>query len=148
MDSIRAGSNTQINVTVSATPGAGGAQANAGAASLGAGALGANSAQGLSQQMLEAYVALAVSWTGMLGGGDPQSLALPLWGNYQALVGPTQGNPGNPLTLSTPLRQNYAWMFAGSTAASDDFNVLSMPLRNIYNQLLNIPGMPPVPPMP
>ena len=148
MDSIRAGSNAQVNVTVSATQGAGGAQANAGTAAVGNRALTANTAQNLSQQMLEAYVALAVSWTGMLGGGDPQNLALPLWGNYQALVGPTHGNAGNPLSLSTPLRQNYAWMFAGSTAASDDFNMLGMPLRNMYNQLLNIPGMPPVPPMP
>lgn len=149
MDSLssRPNSPAQVTVSIAATQGSGGAQANAASAALGRPALAPNAAAQHSQQMLETYVQMAMAWTQMMGGTDPQNQAVPLWGNYQHLLPGTAGNAGDPVSLSTPLRQRYAWMFAGTAAASDDFGALGAPLRQQYNQLLNIPGMPPVPPM-
>jgi hypothetical protein len=147
MDSISRQPNTQVNVSIAATSGSGGAQASAGSAALGRTALTPNAAAQQSQQMLETYVRMAMEWTRMMGGSDPQNQALPLWGNYQHLIPGSQGNAGDLLSLSTPLRQNYAWMF-GPAGANDSFQAMGAPLRQQYNALLNIPGMPPVPPMP
>lgn len=104
-----------------------------------------SSTLGFSQQMLAALVQLQASWraigTGLpIGDGSLNSLGIALSGQYAGMTFGSPGNASDLNSLQSPLRGLYG-------VSSDNLNFLGGPLRGAYQGMMQIPGMPPTPPV-